>query len=1568
MILQKNKWLQFCLIIYLECQSVFGFLCDNSLGLNRKLPDNEKLPDDRFSASTHDGLHLPKYGRLYTEDKYDSTKKDQVWCASKDDSAPWFQVDLGFVQAVAKILIGSHEFVGSFVKTYTVKYSYNGTLWFDVLENQKAKIFNGPDSYYDYLNETLVKPLVTRFVRIYPKTKEGSLFCMQVELYGCIPKKVCSKNVGLEDSTIFSNERFLASSVYKSTNPFEARLTRSSQSAAWCADVNDKTPWLEIDLMYIRELSEIETQGFNQSNAWTKSFKLNYSMNGKNWKEYNSYQTFTANSNSNEIKMINLDLFLTRFIRILPVSWKDLPCLRVNLKECESPTELTPKLIAGLKDETVIRGEPFDLKCEFNGQQGITIAWNMNGKFLPTDNRISTTYVEFRGNLNTKLNFDRIKGKENGLIFTCLAWYSSLENFYSKSDALITVLSPSPLLNVTKIGSSYIMVLFSFVGNITKDTVGYVLNVSSSNKLSRHQIDSKDEFNISDSIQPYKNYTLAVAIAYLDNEVGDYFSVKVETQQDRPYGAPLNLYVVKIQHDALSCSWSMPEEGLRNGIITHYMIKYKKSVKLNEEPKIIQKVVNKTHIDLYNLEAGVNYEISVQAYTVVGGGPFTHPPFLIFTGEATEELSELNKVIITPVNAAGIGKRLQNITADPNFLNKHDITLTLDILEKVVDVENGSRLIGEALVTAVSNVLKANKTVLDESEISNKTGTRYVRVLEKWLETVDVKEKFLQESSENVVVRKVFIKKLELEEGIKFAESSIAEITIPAEALPKNHTMESVYFVYYRKNKFFSQPSVVEEQCVNGFTVVRERVYTPVVSGEVAGSELKNLSTPVILKFRANGSMDLKASACVYWDFKANENKGGWSKKGCKVHSIVNHSITCHCNHLTNFAAVMDFYAHTSRVCGFHKVVLTWISIVGCFLSMVGLFLTLLTYLLFSQLLKELAAKVLVQLCGAMMIVMLTFMTGFEQVYRPTVCVSVAIILHYFTLVVFMWMLMEALFMYYAFVKVWPPREDGDIFKTAAVAWGVPLVIVVITFATSWNNYKGKHFCHLTGYPLYFAYLAPIGLIITINLLIFLMIMYHLSTRPNSNTEVSTVKISLTRIKRAFGIMILMGLTWGFGFGTASNARLEFSYLFASCNALQGFAIFLFYTVAQPNARKAWYRFLTCDPRSDRKRNADSYYERRRMSSGASNKTNSMHFERTSTCTSTILQRNSSAMSQQSSANGLFRNNSCQLTNFSQMMNTIQEDDSAPTSVTNSYFKDDLIVMPDGLVTAVVESVLIKNAAIKTLGKDDMVDINFDEVNKLKNNLNDSPHHVLEISNSNITDSAETIVILELPHNDSHTLNESFNTIKVNQKSSTINCEECGHESGLVNSIDDLKKTIQSDVSTMTESFENDDGILHSRLFGDYSQDHVSRWLQNNCDDINYDSDSDYSSSYYKTSRSSSVTDLISDSHTNTMRSDGSYIKNLTKEQVLRETLVIGPLRGLGINNNIYNSKDTKSKQSSISNSKQSTEELTKKRNGTICSEGSFRIKDDSPKKKKIQKRSSTLGKKRYLSLEEFTP
>ena len=93
-------------------------------------------------------------------------------------------------------------------------------------------------------------------------------------------------------------------------------------------------------------------------------------------------------------------------------------------------------------------------------------------------------------------------------------------------------------------------------------------------------------------------------------------------------------------------------------------------------------------------------------------------------------------------------------------------------------------------------------------------------------------------------------------------------------------------------------------------------------------------------------------------------------------------------------------------------------------------------FFLYRRLLRETAAKVLIQLCAALFVVIIVFVMGIEQVSRPYLCTSVAVMLHYFTLVTFMWMLMEAGFMYHAFVRVWPPTEGGDIYKSTVTAWG----------------------------------------------------------------------------------------------------------------------------------------------------------------------------------------------------------------------------------------------------------------------------------------------------------------------------------------------------------------------------------------------------------------------------------------------------------------------------------------------------------------------------------------------------
>ena len=131
--------------------------------------------------------------------------------------------------------------------------------------------------------------------------------------------------------------------------------------------------------------------------------------------------------------------------------------------------------------------------------------------------------------------------------------------------------------------------------------------------------------------------------------------------------------------------------------------------------------------------------------------------------------------------------------------------------------------------------------------------------------------------------------------------------------------------------------------------------------------------------------------------------------------------------------------------------------------------------------------------------------------------------------------------------------------------------------------------------------MAPVLFVILINTLTFSLIMYKLATRPPNAADPDRSSEGLLKIKRAFGILILVGITWMFGFFAVREARLVFQYLFAIFNSLQGFAIFVFYCVIQKKVRECWWALLTCNLRSLQKSKSiytDSY-DRRRLSSAS---------------------------------------------------------------------------------------------------------------------------------------------------------------------------------------------------------------------------------------------------------------------------------------------------------------------------------------------------------------------------------
>lgn len=93
--------------------------------------------------------------------------------------------------------------------------------------------------------------------------------------------------------------------------------------------------------------------------------------------------------------------------------------------------------------------------------------------------------------------------------------------------------------------------------------------------------------------------------------------------------------------------------------------------------------------------------------------------------------------------------------------------------------------------------------------------------------------------------------------------------------------------------------------------------------------------------------------------------------------------------------------------------------------------------------------------------------------------------------------------------------------------------------------------------------------------------MYNLSVRPPARpADKDRGREGFLQLRRAFGILILVGLTWMFGFFAISDSRLIFTYTFSVLNCFQGFSIFVFYCVTQRNVRDSWKALLRCDLQS----------------------------------------------------------------------------------------------------------------------------------------------------------------------------------------------------------------------------------------------------------------------------------------------------------------------------------------------------------------------------------------------------
>ncbi|XP_041255928.1 adhesion G-protein coupled receptor G2 isoform X1 [Onychostruthus taczanowskii] len=462
--------------------------------------------------------------------------------------------------------------------------------------------------------------------------------------------------------------------------------------------------------------------------------------------------------------------------------------------------------------------------------------------------------------------------------------------------------------------------------------------------------------------------------------------------------------------------------------------------------------------------------------------------------------------------------------------------------------------------------------------------------------------------------------------------NNLGSITLPS-LLLKNLRTEELDLASRIIFNFFKKTTVFQDLSLKNASLI-----SSVISSSVANLTISNLTANVtVILQNIKPNQDNSTVRCVFWDFNKNGGHGGWSYEGCTVkESRVNETV-CSCNHLTSFAVLMDLYGNTP-LNPTQELVLTFISYIGCGLSAIFLSVTLVTYIAFEKIRRDYPSKILIQLCAALLLLNLVFLLDSWIALYDTrgLCIAVAVFLHYFLLVSFTWMGLEAFHMYLALVKVFNTYVRKYILKFCVVGWGLPAVVVSIVLAVSPDNYglitTGKvsingpdEFCWIKNRIVF--YITAVGyfcLIFLINISMFIVVLIQLCRIKKRKQLGAQRKTSIQDLRSVAGLTFLLGITWGFAFFTVNEV---FTYLFTIFNTLQGFFIFIFYCVTKENVRKQWRRYLCCGKfrlaeNSDWSRTATNGLKKQTVNQGVSSSSNSLQSNSNSTNSTTLLMNN----------------------------------------------------------------------------------------------------------------------------------------------------------------------------------------------------------------------------------------------------------------------------------------------------------------------------------------------------------
>ncbi|KAK9537326.1 hypothetical protein VZT92_004955 [Zoarces viviparus] len=310
--------------------------CYRPLGL-----ESGSVKDDQITAINTRGYWEPHLARLNNNGKFNA------WSTEQNKS--WIQVDFQRPVVLSQVATqGARQlFQTQFVVKYSISYSTDRRKWIFYKGDSRdlRKVFTGNLEAFETKTNTFFPPVIGRFIRLHPIDWYNKA-TVRMEFYGC-ELDGCSVPLGVESGLI--EDHLITASTFASSwysgpwKPSLARLNKQGTVNAWQAKHRDMNQWLQVELPQIKKITGIITQGAKSlgKEMYVMSYTLQYSNNGIHWRQYTDdesvlFKTFLGNTNNNDhVKNYIYPPIFSRFIRIIPRSWRNSITMRIELLGCE---------------------------------------------------------------------------------------------------------------------------------------------------------------------------------------------------------------------------------------------------------------------------------------------------------------------------------------------------------------------------------------------------------------------------------------------------------------------------------------------------------------------------------------------------------------------------------------------------------------------------------------------------------------------------------------------------------------------------------------------------------------------------------------------------------------------------------------------------------------------------------------------------------------------------------------------------------------------------------------------------------------------------------------------------------------------------------------------------------------------------------------------------------------------------------------------------------------------------------------------------------------------------------